>query len=335
MLLRLPRSRLVPALWLAATLAAVAASGTPSALAQDSQVVARVGAVAITQKDLTARLVRVPRMQLALLGADDAAIKRAFLEKVMIPEILFSESAKKRGLADKPDVRARVRDGYRTALYAKLREDAVNAVSDDDIAKFHADNKARFEAKERIQVWRILTASQADAEKVLAEAKKASPERWMAMARERSVDKATNERGGNLGFLDADGQSNEVAVKADPLLFAAAKRVKDGDVVPDVVPEGTQFAVVWRRGSTPAVARSVSTEAPAIRQLLVRQRTESAAKAILDGLRKDLVKEVEPALTSVIEVSKSGEVAARKRQGVVPKAPGKPRPSAVPGQGFR
>jgi peptidyl-prolyl cis-trans isomerase C len=326
--------RVVPALVALAILAGAVFSA-PEASADDAQIVAKVGSIVITQADLRNRLTRVPRLQLALLGDDDATIKRAFLEKVMIPEILFSEGAKKRGLADKPDVRARVRDTYRTALLAKIREDVTTGLTDADVQKFYEENRARFESKERIQIWRILVESKEDAQKLLEEAKKASPEKWMTLSREKSLDKATHERGGNLGFLDENGQSNEVAVKADPLLFAAAKKVKDGELVNDPVPEGGKWAVVWRRGSTPAVARGVEAEGQGIRQMLVRQRTETIAKDIVATLRKDVVKDVEPTLTSIVEVGKAGEVATRKRTGVTPKAPGKPRPSAVPGQGLR
>jgi peptidyl-prolyl cis-trans isomerase C len=306
-----------------------------AASAEDNAVVAHVGPLTITQGELHARLSKLPRMQLALLGKDDAEIKRAFLEKVLIPELLLSEGAKKRGLTEQPDLHARIRDAYRSALIAKLRDEATASVTDDDVKAFFETNRARFEAKERIQIWRISTATKEDAQKIIAEAKQTTPEKWMALARERSLDKATNQRGGNLGFLDDTGGSSEVAVKADPLLFAAAKKVKDGELVNEPVPEGDKWAVVWRRGSTPAVARSLSSEAQSIRQLLIRQRTESAAKAIVDEGRKSLVKEVEPTLTAIIEVGKTGEVATRKKAGVTPKAAGKPRPSAVPGQGLR
>lgn len=305
------------------------------AAAEEDIVLARVGPLTITQRQFQARISKLPRMQLALLGKDDAEIKRAFLEKVLIPELLLSEGAKKRGLVEQPDVRARVRDTYRSALIAKLRDDATASVTDDDVKAFFEQNRARFEAKERIQVWRILTASKEDALKIIAEAKQAPPDKWMALSRDKSLDKATSQRGGNLGFLDEGGGSSEPAVRADPLLFAAAKKVKDGELLTEPVPEGDKWAVVWRRGSTPAVARSLSSEAPSIRQLLIRQRTESAAKTIVDEGRKSLVKEVEPTLTAIVEVGKGGEVATRKKEGVTPKAPGKPRPSAVPGQGLR
>jgi peptidyl-prolyl cis-trans isomerase C len=305
------------------------------AAAEDNAVVARVGPLTITQAELHARLSKLPRIQLALLGKDDAEIKRTFLEKVLIPELLLSEGAKRRGLTDQPDLHARIRDAYRSALLATLRDEATASVTDDDVKAFFEANRARFEAKERIQIWRILTASKEDAQKIIAEAKQTTPEKWMTLAREKSLDKATNQRGGNLGFLDETGGSSEVAVRADPLLFAAAKKVKDGELVTEPVPEGEKWAVVWRRGSTPAVARSLSSEAQSIRQLLIRQRTEAAAKAIVDEGRKHLVKEVEPTLTAIVVVGKTGEVATRQKSGVTPKAPGKPRPSAVPGQGLR
>src|SRR6185503_16749965 len=99
---------------------------------------------------------------------------------------------------------------------------------------FYLDNRGRFETPERIAVYRILCATKEQAAGVLADAKQnGSLMRWNELARERSVDKATSLRGGNLGFIAADGSSSEPSVRVDPTLFVSASRVKDGEMVPE------------------------------------------------------------------------------------------------------
>ena len=125
----------------------------------------------------------------------------------------------------------------------------------EEIAGFYAQNLARFDTPERIGVFRILCSSEAEAKEVIAVARGSSGlTRWKELARDKSLDKATAYRSGNLGFLAADGTSSEVSVRVDPALFAAASRVRDGEIVAEPVAEGPAFAVVWRRGSTPASA---------------------------------------------------------------------------------
>ena len=86
---------------------------------------------------------------------------------------------------------------------------------------------------ERINLWRILCKTRDEAATVL-EAARRDPTiaKYNDLAREHSIDKATNLRGGNLGFVGPDGASNEAGVKVDPALVKAAQTVKDGELVP-------------------------------------------------------------------------------------------------------
>ena len=210
-----------------------------------------------------------------------------------------------------------------------MRKEIEASLGADDLSRYYAENHEKFQTPERLNVWRILARSREDARAILDEVKKPDGEKkWKELARDRSTDKATNERGGNLGFIGADGQSNEVTVKVDPKLFEAAHRVKDGEIVPEPGPEGDGFAIVWRRGSTPAVARPLEQEAGTIRVTLARQRTEGRAKELVERLRKEKLTEHAPDLVALVDISTGGEVVPRKRPGAgKPKAPGKPQPT--------
>jgi peptidyl-prolyl cis-trans isomerase C len=181
-------------------------------------------------------------------------------------------------------------------------------------------------------VTRILCGTRSEAAGVLADAKSSgTAQRWNDLAREHSLDKATSMRGGALGFLAQDGSSSEASVRVDPALFAAARKVKDGEFVPDPIEEGKGYAVIWRRGSTPAVHRTLEEESGAIRQVLVRRKLANAVKGLTDSLRSGLKIEEHPELVDLIEVGPEGSVAQRKRPGVAKRHSAQPpAPSATP-----
>ena len=110
-----------------------------------------------------------------------------------------------------------------------------------------------------MNLWRILCKTRDEAETVLAAAKRdLTIPKYNELAREHSIDKATNLRGGNLGFVCPDGTSNEAGLKVDPALVKAAVAVKDGELVAQSrSPEASGFAVVWRRSTVPATQRTV------------------------------------------------------------------------------
>lgn len=303
-----------------------------TARAAGEEVVVKVGEASMTRAEIEKRLAHMPRMQLATLGSTDAQIAEKYVRDVVVPELVMGEAGRKK-LAERPDLRLKIHEVYRAALMNALQKEVAESVTTAEIQAYYAANRDKFVSPERIQIWRILVPSHDDAAKIIADAKApGGDKKWTEVARERSVDKATNERGGNLGMIAADGSSNEPTVKVDPALFAAAKGVKDGEIVPQPVAEGPGFAVVWRRGSTPAVTRSVEMESQTIKQMLQRTRMEAKVKDLLATLRKDQVHDENPTLTGQIELSQNGELVPRKRPGVTqPRAAGKPQPSAVPG----
>jgi peptidyl-prolyl cis-trans isomerase C len=293
-------------------------------------VVARVGPSDITVRAMEQRMKEMPDFQLATFGPSPDQIRRAVLEQVMIKDALLADGARARKLEDAPEVRERIYEALRRARLVSLKSEIQ--VTNEDIGAFYMDNVNRFVSPARVAVFRILCATRDEAAAVLGDAK-AHPgvARWSDLARERSIDKATYLRGGNLGFLASDGSSSEPSVRADPALYIAANRVKDGELVPEPVEEGKAFAVVWRRGSTPPMRRTVEEESGAIRQILVRKRLEDATSALLKKLRQEQKVEESPQLIDMIEVDSGGEVALRKRPGVAQRKPlAPPEPSATP-----
>jgi peptidyl-prolyl cis-trans isomerase C len=327
--MRLHRSALLAAGVVVAA-AVVAANVVAEQDTSGALVVAKVGSRAVTARTLVQRLAAVPEFQLATFGSSPGEIKRNFLEQVVVRDELLAQGAESKKLDQTTRAHERIEHALRTARINLLRENLE--VSPSEVAAYYAENRARFDSPERIAVTRILCATRTEAATVLAEAKSSgTPQRWNDLAREHSLDKATSMRGGALGFLAEDGSSSEASVRVDPALFAAARKVKDGEFVPEPVEEGKNYAVLWRRGSTPGVHRTLEEESAAIRQVLARRKVADAVKALTDSLRGGEKIEEHPDLIDLIEVSSDGTVAQRKRPGLAKhRSALPPAPSASP-----
>jgi peptidyl-prolyl cis-trans isomerase C len=287
-----------------------------------AKVVARVGTTAVTVGELEDRLAAIPPFQLRTFGSSKEAVVRKYLDDVIIRELVLSGGAEGRGLGKEQPWDHQMKRVLSSATLRKLHGGlpSANAIPEADVKKFYDDNRSRFDSPERVNVWRILCKTRDEADTVLAAAKReATMPKWNDLAREHSIDKATNLRGGNLGFLAADGTSNEAGLKVDPAIVSAASAVKDGEFVAQPVPEAGAFAVVWRRATVPANKRSLEESTAQIRATLFRERTEAAEKKLMADLRAKNVKDVNVDLLKIVELGASDAGLTIPRS--TPKAP--------------
>ncbi len=273
-------------------------------------------------------MAKVPPFQLRTFGASEAEIRRAFIDQVIIPDALWALGANARHVdrqvptrfdLDRMRAEATIR-----AISSKLGP--AEAISMDDVNAYYDKNKPRYDAPERYQLWRITCATQEEAQTVLAEAKRdGTVSHWNKLTREHSLDKATYLRSGNVGFVALDGTSNEAGLKVEPAIVKAAAVVRDGELVPEPVAEGSSgWAVVWRRGTVGASHRSVDDVKEQIQSAILHQREEDAKKKLLADLRAKELKEYNPELLGGIDVAPpDGVVVPRKRPGQI--APGASR----------
>ena len=300
--------------------------------ARRAQVVAHVGTRTISVGELEDRLGSVPRFQLMGFGDSADAIRRKFLNDVIVPEVLMAAAAEDRHLENELPTVHQLQRVRSNATFRAVRTQlgSASSISDDDVKKYYDDNKSRYDSPERLGVWRILCRTREEAVAVLDAAKKDStPVKFQELARDHSLDKATNLRGGNLGFVAPDGSSNEAGLKTDPAIVKAASLVKDGELVPVPIAEGANFSVVWRRGTVGASKRSVGDVSAQIRDTLWKERVEQANKKTIDDLRTKELKELNEELVDTVEVTKEQGVVAHRRPGQVPPlTPGAVKPKA-------
>lgn len=274
-----------------------------SVFAADAAPVVRVGTETADAAAVRRALARIPAFQLAELGPNDDARRRVVLDKWLVPELLAAAEARARGLDKLPRTLDRIKEAHAAALEATLERSTAEtaAVGDADVQAYFEQHRERFEVPRRVRIWRILVADVELAKKIIAESRGVSgPAKWRNFARESSLDAATKFRDGDLGFVRPDGSTETPQLRVDPALFAAVDKLPDGELAPEPLPVQGGFAVIWRRGSLPAVARSVAQESATIRALLKRQRLEAARGQLLEGLRKQRLSGLDPQLLETL-----------------------------------
>ncbi len=294
-----------------------------------ARVAVRVGELSMTVGEIEDQLAEIPSFQRRLFGASAEAQVKGYVEQVAVRDLLLAEAARQKDLASSLPTAQMLRRSRSSATLRALRRQLPSpaAIPAEDVQKFYDENRSRFDSPERIHLWRVLAKTKDEAEAVLAAAKKEpTTAKWNELAREHSLDKATNLRGGSLGFVAPDGASNEAGVVVDPALVRAAAAVKDGELVPQPVPEREYFAVVWRRGTVAASKRTVEEATAQIRTTLFRERTESAEKRLVASLRAAHVRDVNADLLGLIDLGAmdAGLMAPRVR-GSAPATAGSPR----------
>lgn len=296
-------------------------------VARRGVVVAKVGSRVVSLGEVEDKLALVPNFQRSTFGKTDDEVRSRFLDEVLVADALVAEAATKEKFADRVDVRLRLSRARAESTLRAARADvpAASSLSKDEVAKYYEAHLDHFVTKERMQLWRILVKTQAEANEILEAAKKdGTPKEFGRLAREKSLDKATFLRNGNLGFVAPDGTASEAGIRVAPTVAAAAAKVKDGELVPQPVAEGEFFSVVWRRGSTPAKKQTVEQASAEIREAMVREGVEKRTKDLIDSLRKKNLKLVDHAGLASFDINVGdATIAVRKA------APGQ-APSAAP-----
>lgn len=210
----------------------------------------------------------------------------ACIDSYFVPRWLLSAEAAAQNLKDEPAVRHERQDLLHQALVASVS--ASTQPSAAQISAFQNKHQRDFEKPLRIRIFRLLFSDQASAEATLRELVAGTNiEAFRKLARERSIDHATKERGGDLGFVWPDGSTDVPQVSAETALYQAALPLKDGEICPHVVKEGKRFAVLWRRGSLPEIPRASFADDVA-RARVKEAEVEAQLKMLLASLKQNV-----------------------------------------------
>jgi hypothetical protein len=90
--------------------------------------------------------------------------------------------------------------------------------------------------------------------------------------------------------------------------------------------------VLWRRGSMPAVNRTVEQERPAIQQILQRKKVEERRTQLIAELKKKFVQNVDESLLTHIDTSAFGDTASRAAPAFSARRPARVDPAPTAGE---
>jgi hypothetical protein len=299
---------------LSAFLVCVAAAPAPSSSAPHDRGLAavRVGPRTVSVDELQARLQLVPSVQRRALGSSDDQRRERFVNEVVVPEALFALEAERTRLPEQPEVQARLEGVLRDAVVLELSRELERqrAVTPDEVQRYYREHRSEFSRPKRIHAWWIVVDSPELAQKVLAETRGvAGLRRWTDLARQYSTDRATRMRSGDLGFLDATGQSSIPNVRVPAEIYAAADAVADGALVPKPVEVSGRRAIVWRRGSSPGQEVELKDVEARIGRALMERRVQEQLQTDLRALRRQYVRDLRANLLSELPGSKSSPAA--------------------------
>lgn len=304
-------------------LAPAAAVAQPGPTSSDATVIARVGAEVITAGELDRRLRALPPYAVKDYGATPREVQRNFLDRVLVRELVLTLGAIDAGFEKHPELADRTRSILRGALIDQVKkQQTADPISEETVRAYYEANKDRFVAPKRLAVWRILVATEDEARAIIAEMRQSGTldvKKWNQLARDKSLDKMSAMKSGNIGFLNPDGTTPQPELKFDVSIYEAAEKVQDGELVQDPVKEGSEWAVVWRKQAMRAVSRSVEMESSTIRSTILDERIRKIVNDLLAELRTAHLGESHPELVEALAVTETGEVTRVARPGILPR----------------
>lgn len=271
----------------------------------DNAVVATIGERKVTAAQIKKALAGVPAFELAALGQTKVDVLKKYLDEAVVREEVLAEAARKKGALDDRSVKVAIDKSLAGAVVRK-ELDALGGpkgIPDEEVKAYYEAHLAEYKMPERVRLWHIVTANKADAETALAKVK-ADPTRegWPKIVSEHSLDPNTKTSSGDLGFITAEGKTSEPKVVVPKEIAAAAFALKDGEISAAPVQSSAGWHVLWRKGSVPALTRTLADESLAIREVLYEQRREKTYKALLERLRGARKLEIDEELLPLVNV---------------------------------
>jgi peptidyl-prolyl cis-trans isomerase C len=303
--------------------------------ASGTSVVVAIGDYKIDVDEVEGRAAQVPLFQLKAMGNNPDEIRRKLVDDIVSVELLV-QGARADKLDEQPEVKERIRSVMVSALFNQLAREATEhgEVSDEQVKAYYEANKARYQPELRIKIWQIAVATREKAAELLETIKSGAEFKeeasfvtaWDKLAQDNSIDGSTKMQRGNLGFVQPDGTTAQSDIRVPKEIFAAAAKIKDGEIYPEPVQMGQYWLVLARRGSVTTPERPLSIEAPAIRQLLAREVVATRRKQLIDSLREKYLSDLNDKPIDQISVG-DGEITVERRPGALR------RPQAATGDG--
>ena len=268
----------------------------------DSPVLARVGDSVITHDDYIREISRVPEW--ARSNFKDLDGKGKFLDELVKKELVY-EYAKKMRMQNDREYLDKVDEFKKMTLVTMILKKEVEekTMLDDEIVKaFYEKNSDKFRIGTEIKASHILVKTEDEAKDVAARLEKGSS--FADLAKTLSIDKASGQKGGDLGYF---GRGKMV-----PEFERAVLNLKPGEIS---IPVSTRFGyhIIRLDDIKEGKLASFEQSAESIRRQLAAEKQKSLFDSFVDKLKADteISKEIE-ALASVSLPWDTAEAAASR-----------------------
>jgi parvulin-like peptidyl-prolyl isomerase len=208
--------------------------------------------------------------------------RKEFLKNLVRFEVLAQE-AKRRGLQRDPEVVRRVKRAMIDRLMEELHTTLVKmeSITDKEIADFYKTNINLYKQPAKVRASWILLDSEAEAKKVLAEARKKPTDvaHFGELARKHTTDAATRDKRGDLDFFTRDAGNIPRPV------IDAAFAIDGLWQLGGPVKTERGYAVVMKTGEMEAVDRPLEQEKDRIRSRVFNEKRLRAMEKFVEDLQ--------------------------------------------------
>jgi peptidyl-prolyl cis-trans isomerase C len=220
-------------------------------------------------------LERLPAPSRAYLAS--AERKRQFVENMILNDLLYEEG-RKSGWDRDPDIERQVTDlRKRLVVQRVMRQYQTPPTVTDEQARAYYDESPDLYSTTQIRASHILVKDEQTAKDIAASVK-AHPERFADLAREKSVDTASAQKGGELGMF---GQGRMV-----PEFEKAAFALRPGEVS-DVVKTQYGYHVITVTERKEGERRPFEQVKEQIRAMLRNKMTQDRVQSHYESLKKN------------------------------------------------
>ena len=164
----------------------------------DNKVLVRVSNHVITEKDLKAKIAKMPPYYQNVVAKNP----KKYIEEIIVETLCYEEGVRK-GIDRDKEVKEVVNEAKKKIVMAKLIKNEVEdkiVVTEDEMKKFYDEHKDEFKTPEMWRASHILVADEKEAKAMLDELAKGA--KFEDLARAHSID-ATASRGGDVGYFRA------------------------------------------------------------------------------------------------------------------------------------
>jgi parvulin-like peptidyl-prolyl isomerase len=294
--------------------ATTAASAAPEKLSPElrAKVLAKVGKRTITLGEYAATLERMDEFERLRYQSPE---RRKKLLDEMIKAELLAQEAERRGLHEKPETQARLRQMLRDELLSRVRNELPKPADlpESEVRRYYTEHRAEFRDPERRRVAHIVLASRPKAEAVLEQARSASPSEWGKLVKLHSLDKSGDkahpdppELAGDLGIVSNTEPSDNPRVP-EAVRKALFEIERIGGVYPKLVESDGKFHILRMIGKTEARDRTFAEAERAIRVAIVQRKIREREKELENKLRADFPVKIDNAALAKVRVPDLGK----------------------------